>query len=91
VAALPRSVCLAVDDAGAGFFASFRHILELRPTFVKLDRSLISGIDGDPAKQALVAGMRQFARSIGCRLIAGHPSHSPPPTPEHVIRCGGRS
>jgi EAL domain-containing protein (putative c-di-GMP-specific phosphodiesterase class I) len=69
MAALPRSVCLAVDDAGAGF-ASFRHILELGPTFVKLDRSLISGIDGDPAKQALVAGMRQFARSTGCRLIA---------------------
>jgi len=69
MAALPRSVCLAVDDAGAGF-ASFRHILELRPTFVKLDRSLISRIDGDPAKKALVAGMRQFARSTGCRLIA---------------------
>ena len=69
VAALPRSVCLAVDDAGAGF-ASFRHILELQPTFVKLDRSLVAEIDRDPAKQALVVGMRQFARSTGCRLIA---------------------
>jgi len=69
VAALPRSVCLAVDDAGAGF-ASFRHILELQPTFVKLDRSLVAEIDRDPAKQALVAGMRQFARSTGCRLVA---------------------
>lgn len=58
-----------MDDAGAGF-ASFRHILELGPAFVKLDRSLIAGIDGDPAKQALVAGMLQFARSTGCRLIA---------------------
>jgi EAL domain-containing protein (putative c-di-GMP-specific phosphodiesterase class I) len=69
VAALPRSVCLAVDDAGAGF-ASFRHILELQPTFVKLDRSLVAEIDRDPAKQALVVGMRQFARSTRCRLIA---------------------
>ncbi len=67
--ALGPSVRLAVDDAGAGF-ASFRHILELRPAFVKLDRSLVSGIDQDPAKQALVAGMRQFATSTGCRLIA---------------------
>ena len=60
---------LAVDDAGAGF-ASFRHILELRPAFVKLDRSLVVDIDVDPAKQALVAGMCQFARSTHCRLIA---------------------
>ena len=69
VAALGPSVRLAVDDAGAGF-ASFRHILELRPDFVKLDRSIVTGIDLDPAKQALVAGMLQFARSTGCDLIA---------------------
>jgi EAL domain-containing protein (putative c-di-GMP-specific phosphodiesterase class I)/PAS domain-containing protein len=69
VASLPRSVCLAVDDAGAGF-ASFRHILELRPKFVKLDQSLVEGIDRDPAKQALVAGMHRFACSSACRLIA---------------------
>jgi EAL domain-containing protein (putative c-di-GMP-specific phosphodiesterase class I)/CheY-like chemotaxis protein len=60
---------LAVDDAGAGF-ASLRHILELRPAFVKLDRSLIAGIDRDPVRQALIVGMRHFARSAGCRLIA---------------------
>jgi EAL domain-containing protein (putative c-di-GMP-specific phosphodiesterase class I) len=63
------SVRLAVDDAGAGF-ASFRHVLQLNPAFVKLDRSLVAGIDSDPAKQALVAGMRQFARATRCRLIA---------------------
>jgi EAL domain-containing protein (putative c-di-GMP-specific phosphodiesterase class I)/PAS domain-containing protein len=69
VEALAPSVRLAVDDAGAGF-ASFRHILELGPAFVKLDRWIVAGIDRDPAKQALVAGMRQFARSTGCELIA---------------------
>ena len=66
---LGRPVCLAVDDAGAGF-ASFRHILELRPAFVKLDISLVRGIDSDPAKQALVAGMHHFARMTKRRLIA---------------------
>ncbi len=60
---------LAVDDAGAGF-ASLRHILELDPAFVKLDISLIRGIDRDPAKQALVAGMRHFTRTTKRRLIA---------------------
>jgi PAS domain S-box-containing protein len=64
-----RPVLLAVDDAGAGF-ASFRHILELQPTFVKLDVSLVRGIDADPAKQALVAGMHHFARMTNRRLIA---------------------
>ncbi len=62
-------VLMAVDDAGAGF-SSFRHILELRPAFVKLDRSLIAGIDGDPVRQALIAGMSHFAASAGCRLVA---------------------
>jgi PAS domain S-box-containing protein len=69
IARLGRPVCLAVDDAGAGF-ASLRHILELDPSFVKLDISLIRGIDRDPAKQALVAGMRHFARHTKSRLIA---------------------
>ena len=66
---LAARVRLAVDDAGAGF-ASLRHILELDPAFVKLDISLIRGIDRDPAKQALVAGMRHFARTTKRRLIA---------------------
>ena len=60
---------LAVDDAGAGF-ASLRHILELRPAFVKLDRSLIVAIQEDEARQAMIVGLRHFARSSGSRLIA---------------------
>jgi EAL domain-containing protein (putative c-di-GMP-specific phosphodiesterase class I) len=66
---LGRRVYLAVDDAGAGF-ASLRHILELNPTFVKLDYSLVHGIDGDRARQALVAGMQHFARTSRRRLVA---------------------
>lgn len=60
---------LAVDDAGAGF-ASLRHILELEPDVVKLDIALVSGIDHDPARQALVAGLCHFASRIGAMLIA---------------------
>lgn len=69
MAALGPNVEFAVDDAGAGF-SSLRHILELRPAFVKLDRWLISGIETDDARQAMIAGLRHFARSTGCRLIA---------------------
>ncbi len=67
--ALGPNVRLAVDDAGAGY-ASLRHILELAPDFVKLDIGLIGGIDADPARQALIAGMGYFAVKRKVRLIA---------------------
>jgi EAL domain-containing protein (putative c-di-GMP-specific phosphodiesterase class I)/DNA-binding response OmpR family regulator len=63
------NVGLAVDDAGAGY-ASLRHILELRPTYAKLDISLVRGIDVDDVRQALAAGLQYFASRTGCRLIA---------------------
>lgn len=66
---LADGVRLAIDDAGAGF-ASLRHILELRPAFVKLDRQLIMGIDENPAKQAIVAGLVHFQERTGTMLIA---------------------
>ena len=70
-AALARTpnVQLAVDDAGAGY-ASLRHVLELQPQFVKLDIGLIRDVDHDPARAAMVAGMRHFAQATGTRLVA---------------------
>ena len=62
-------VKISVDDAGAGY-AGLRHILELRPDIVKLDIWLIRGIADDPARQAMVAGMRYFAEATGARLLA---------------------
>ncbi len=69
VGAVGQDIRLAVDDAGAGV-ANFGHIIELRPDFVKLDISLVRGVNADLGRQALVAGMRHFARTVGCRLIA---------------------
>jgi EAL domain-containing protein (putative c-di-GMP-specific phosphodiesterase class I) len=60
---------IAVDDAGAGY-ASFRHILRLAPDLIKLDRSLISGIDGDPARRALAGAVVAFAREMGGVVVA---------------------
>lgn len=68
-AAIGNDTRLAVDDAGAGY-ASFRHILELRPDFVKLDLGLVRCIDTDHGRQALVAGIVYFAQKSGCRLVA---------------------
>lgn len=62
-------VGIAIDDAGAGY-TSMRHILELRPTFAKLDISLVRGIEADELRQALAAGLDYFALRSGFHLIA---------------------
>lgn len=59
----------AVDDAGAGY-ASFALIAALRPTVIKIDRDIITGITRDDAKQALVEAFVAFGRRIGARLLA---------------------
>lgn len=66
---LDRDARLAVDDAGAGY-ASLRHILELKPDFVKIDIGLVRGINRDHARQALIAGIGYFALKRNVRLIA---------------------
>jgi EAL domain-containing protein (putative c-di-GMP-specific phosphodiesterase class I) len=60
---------IAVDDAGAGY-ASPRHVLELGPDIIKLDRSMITGIDTDRARRAFGAAMVGFAAATGAELIA---------------------
>lgn len=60
---------LAIDDAGAGY-ASLRHVLQLAPDYVKLDRSLISGIDHDPNRRALAAALVAYGRDVGTSIIA---------------------
>jgi len=68
IASLP-GCSYAVDDAGAGY-TSLTHILELTPSYVKIDRSIIAGIDLDPARQAMVIGLCHFAARTNTILIA---------------------
>lgn len=62
-------VRLAVDDAGSGY-SSLTHILKLAPDFIKLDRELISGIDLDPVRRALVTSLVAFAAETGADILA---------------------
>ena len=66
---LGKNVWLAVDDAGSGY-ASLRHILSLRPSYVKLDMAWVRGIDADPGRRSLVSGLAYFATTTECELIA---------------------
>jgi EAL domain-containing protein (putative c-di-GMP-specific phosphodiesterase class I)/DNA-binding response OmpR family regulator len=62
------NVGLSVDDAGSGY-ASLRHVYELRPAMVKLDRAWVADIDRDPVRQALIGGLKQFAAATGAELV----------------------
>jgi EAL domain-containing protein (putative c-di-GMP-specific phosphodiesterase class I)/FixJ family two-component response regulator len=64
-----RGVRVAVDDAGAGY-AGLQHILRLRPDIIKLDRDLITGLDHDPARRALVSSQVVFGREVGAHITA---------------------
>jgi EAL domain-containing protein (putative c-di-GMP-specific phosphodiesterase class I) len=64
-----RGIRLAVDDAGAGY-ATFRHILSLRPDIIKMDRSITQDIDADTARRALATALATFGAEIGATVIA---------------------
>jgi len=60
---------IALDDVGAGY-SSLQSIAELHPDFLKVDRSLISSINTDPTKWALLEAFVTFSKRIGARIIA---------------------
>jgi EAL domain-containing protein (putative c-di-GMP-specific phosphodiesterase class I) len=64
-----RGVRVAVDDVGSGF-ASFRHVTRVNPEILKLDRTLVTGIDEDPVRQSLAAAIVAFARDIGAIVVS---------------------
>ncbi|MEO6504243.1 MAG: EAL domain-containing protein [Jatrophihabitantaceae bacterium] len=64
-----HGIRLAVDDAGAGY-ASFRHIVALAPDIIKIDRAIVSGVDKDTARSALVGAVVTFAHNSGATIVA---------------------
>jgi len=60
---------IALDDTGAGF-SSLEAALELSPDFLKIDMSLVRGIEESPEKQELLRGLRGVAGKMGSILIA---------------------
>jgi EAL domain-containing protein (putative c-di-GMP-specific phosphodiesterase class I) len=64
-----RGALLAVDDMGAGY-SGLRQITTVRPGYLKLDRSLIRGIDKDSERAALVGALAGYSAQVGCLLVA---------------------
>ena len=60
---------LAIDDVGAGF-SSLRHIVVTSPEVIKLDRSLVTGLDSDPVRTKLVQSLVEFGHGCRVRVVA---------------------
>lgn len=59
---------IAMDDAGAGY-SGLQNMVMLKPAIIKLDRSLITGIDVDETRRAMVETVGSFAKRIAARLL----------------------
>jgi len=64
-----RGARLAIDDVGAGF-AGLSQILALRPDILKLDGALVSDLDTEPDKRAMISSVMSYARYLGATLVA---------------------
>jgi EAL domain-containing protein (putative c-di-GMP-specific phosphodiesterase class I)/CheY-like chemotaxis protein len=58
----------AVDDVGCGY-NSLAVLAELRPAFMKVDRSMVQQIERDEHKQRLLELLATFAHATGIKLI----------------------
>lgn len=64
-----RGVRVAIDDLGTGY-SNLNQIMRLDPEYLKVDMSLVRGVDEDGAKQALIGSLLQVGDSLGCNVIA---------------------
>jgi EAL domain-containing protein (putative c-di-GMP-specific phosphodiesterase class I) len=64
-----HDIRVAIDDVGSGF-SSFRHVTRVNPEILKLDRSLVMGIDDDPVRQSLAAAIVTFAADVGAVVVS---------------------
>jgi EAL domain-containing protein (putative c-di-GMP-specific phosphodiesterase class I) len=60
---------IAVDDLGAGY-AGLTSFAQLEPEVVKVDMSLIRGLDKSPTKQKLLRSIVGLCRDLGIQMIA---------------------
>jgi EAL domain-containing protein (putative c-di-GMP-specific phosphodiesterase class I) len=60
---------VGVDETGSGY-ASLRHVLDLRPDYVRVGAAFVAGLDGDEAKGAVVEAVVSLAARMGAHVIA---------------------
>ena len=60
---------VAIDDLGEGY-AGLTSLARVAPEFVKLDMSLVRGIDSSAAQRQIVSSTVQLCRALGSEIIA---------------------
>lgn len=60
---------IALDDTGVAY-GSLEAVMELAPDFIKVDMSLVRGIDVDPPRQELLRALHAVAGKLGGQIIA---------------------
>ena len=60
---------IAIDDFGTGY-SNFSHLMQLSPTYIKIDGSLIKEIDTNEKSRQLVNGIVSFAKALHVKVIA---------------------
>lgn len=64
-----RGAAIAVDDAGSGY-SGLSQMLALRPQLLKIDRELVTNVDEDAAKQALIQMLGELAGRLDAWVLA---------------------
>ena len=60
---------IAVDDLGAGY-AGLTSFATLEPEIVKIDMSLVRGVDANPTKRKLVQSVVTLCKDLGMLVVA---------------------
>ena len=60
---------IGIDDLGAGY-AGLSTLSQLRPEIVKIDMSLIRGIERDPVKRSIVASITQLCKDLNILVVS---------------------
>jgi len=63
-----RGAALAVDDVGTGY-AGLLRLATMRPDFVKIDRTIVTGARDSASQQAVLEALVTFAHGIGAATI----------------------
>ncbi|HKC29778.1 MAG TPA: EAL domain-containing protein [Jatrophihabitans sp.] len=63
-----RGALIAVDDVGSGY-AGLLRLATLRPDFVKLDRTIVSGVRQSEAQSAVLEALVTFSHRLGAEVV----------------------
>ena len=64
-----RGARIAVDDVGEGY-AGLQRVMAMSPDLLKLDRSLVTGVEAEPGKAAMVEAVVRYAAKVGASVCA---------------------